>query len=192
MTGQIPDEVRYRRRWWALTAVDGAGMFDPANKGLTPGPLGTGCWRGYQCRYRIHRGRLILYSMLMGRPDGDPLPLFDVPPVPADRKSVFRGALHYRGLAEPMPFTGRLLLAAGYVHVGYLNMGFRPAWLYERIYEVAFESGRQTWAHDRSATLAAVRQRLGEAGLRPAGDEPSKDWIGRTFSLSFDYSWPGR
>lgn len=73
-----------------------------------------------------------------------------------------------------MPFTGRLRLGAGYVHVGHLNMGFRPAWLFERVYEVAFETGRQTRAHDRSATLAAVRHRLGPAGLRPAPGEPRR------------------
>lgn len=89
-----------------------------------------------------------------------------------------------------MPFTGRLLLGAGYVYVGYLNMGFAPAWLFKRVHEVSFEAGRLTGAHDRSAALAEVRRRLGESGLRPADGQPTRDWIERTFSLTFDYSWP--
>ena len=51
--------------------------------------------------------------------------------------------------------------------MGYLNMGFQPAWLYRTVYEVAFDAGRLTAAHDRSTALAEVRLHLGADGLRP-------------------------
>jgi len=192
VTGQIPDEVRYRGERYAITAVEGMGLFDPADHGVTPGPLGTGCWRGFQCRYRIRQGRLLLYDVHIGRPeDGDtPRPLFGVRAVHAGRYFLFSDGLVYRFLKAPVPFSGRLLLCAGYMHVGYLHMGFNPAWLYSRVHEISFEAGRVTSRHDRSAALAAARDRLGQDGLRPAPGEPGRDWIDRTFSLSFDYSWP--
>jgi hypothetical protein len=192
MTTQIPDEVRYQGAWYGITAVDGTGLFDPEDQGLTPEFLSTGCWRGFQCRYQIQDGQLILDEVHMGKPSGDQVAgkLFGVKAERAGRKSSFPGALRYRRLATLTPFTGRLLLGADYVWVGYLNMGFQPAWLYARVHEVAFEAGRLTSAQDRSAALAEVRHRLGADGLRPAAGELSSEWIDRTFSLTFDYSWP--
>jgi hypothetical protein len=90
----------------------------------------------------------------------------------------------------PVPFTGRLLLGAEYVPVGYLHMGFLPAWLYADIVEVVFDTGRFVACHDRSAELAEVRARLGADGLRPSPGEDTAAWVDRTFSRSFSYSWP--
>lgn len=89
----------------------------------------------------------------------------------------------------PVAFTGRLLIGAGYVDIGRLHMGFRPAYGFQRVWELAFDTGRLTTAHERSADLAAVRERL--TGIRPGPTpgETTSDWIDRTFSLSFAYSW---
>jgi hypothetical protein len=89
-----------------------------------------------------------------------------------------------------MPFTGRLLVGDSELGGGYVNMGFTPAWRYETVYELVLDAGRLSAAHDRSAQLAAVADRLGSDGLRPREDEPRSEWIGRTFSLTFAYSWP--
>jgi hypothetical protein len=96
----------------------------------------------------------------------------------------------YRGLAVPVAFTGRLLIGAGYVDIGWLNMGFRPAYGFQQVWELAFDAGRLTTVHERSADLAAVREQRAVSGVVPAGGEQISDWIGRTFSLSFAYSWP--
>ncbi|HZM76103.1 MAG TPA: hypothetical protein VFC19_10270 [Candidatus Limnocylindrales bacterium] len=67
MTAQIADEVDYPGTRYAITAVDGEGLFDPAEQGVTPGPSGTGCWHGFHCRYLIRQDRLILDEVHMGR-----------------------------------------------------------------------------------------------------------------------------
>jgi hypothetical protein len=193
MTMQIPDEVQYKQISYAITAVDGTGLFDPAEQGVTPGPLSTGCWRGFHCAYRIHNDLLKLETVVMGMPDGQAVGvLFGSKPVRAGRKSIHRGALLYQRLSAPIPFTGRLLLGADPVHIGYLNMGFLPAWLFSHVCEVVFASGRVAAIHDRSDALADVRQRLGNDGLRPADHESTQRWVRKTFSLTFDYSWPAR
>jgi hypothetical protein len=57
------------------------------------------------------------------------------------------------------------------------------------VLELTFTAGRCVAASNRSVELA-VRERLGDHGLGPAPSEPNIDWITRTFSLSFAYSWP--
>ncbi len=191
MTGQIPDEVRYWKRRFAIAAVDGTGLFDPAVHGVRPTWLSTGCWRGYICSYTVMQSRLLLRGLELGRPeDGSTPVLFGVEPEVAGEDAWHPGALLYQDLAAPVDFTGRLLLGAGPVHIGYLNMGFRPAWLFERVHELAVDHGRITATHDRSAEAAARRAQIGPAGLKPTNSESSEDWIKRTFSLTFSYSWP--
>jgi hypothetical protein len=43
---------------------------------------------------------------------------------------------------------------------------------------------------ERSGELATVRERHARAAARPAPGETIRDWVGRTFSLTFEYSWP--
>ncbi len=187
MTTQIPDEVWFQNAWYAIAAIEGTALFDPAEHGVRPGPKSTACWRGFQCWYRIYEGALLLDKVEMGRPEGR------VPMRKLFGAKALRGpdtTVLYRGLAAPMSFTGRLLIGDGHQGSGYLNMGFTPAWRYETVYEIVFDSGRMSAAYDRSAELAAVAERLGTHGLRPRENEPTLDWIRRTSSLSFAYSWP--
>ncbi|MEV4314764.1 hypothetical protein [Actinocrispum sp. NPDC049592] len=43
MTAQRPDEVCFEGTWFAVTAVDGTGLFDPDAHGLAPEAFSTGC-----------------------------------------------------------------------------------------------------------------------------------------------------
>lgn len=182
MTTQIPDEVRYLRTAYAITAVEGEQLFDPADHGLTAGPLGAACWRGYHCAYRIQRDVLILDSVEIGRPeDGQAVgTLFGASPAVAGRRSMYRDARVYRRLSAEIAFSGRLLLGADHQRGGYLNMGFLPAWLFGRVVEIVLDNGRVRAAYDRSAELADVRARLGASGLRPADEESTEQWVARS------------
>jgi hypothetical protein len=193
MTRQFPDEVRYQDRQYAITAVDGTGLFDPGTHGIQPGPLSTACYRGFVSSYLIEDDRLVLDALELGRDEDPPVlhELFGVTPRLADETAIHRTAICYERLAAPVEFTGRLLLGAEYLHLGYLNMGFLPAWLYEWVQELTFDGGQLTAAYDRSAEVSAVRRRIGEEGLRPPEGMPVREWIEQTFSLTFDYSWPG-
>jgi hypothetical protein len=126
VTTQIPDEVRYRGRWYAVAAVDGVGLFDPAASGLEPGPLSTGCYRGCRCWYTVRAGRLRLQRVEMGRPESRSavVRLAGVKPRVVARRDLHPGAWDYRRLDLDQPFTGRLLLGAAYVDVG--RIGPRP------------------------------------------------------------------
>jgi hypothetical protein len=70
MTLQIPDILRLRDQEYAVTAVDGSGLFDPQACGLQAGRLlSTGCWRGYICTYEI-TAQLLLREVERSRGQG--------------------------------------------------------------------------------------------------------------------------
>jgi hypothetical protein len=161
-----------------VTAVDGSGLFEAVGAQATS----TACYRGYVASYRVDGDQLVL-AELETDPSYEGTHL-GVSPVPG------HGVQVYRGLTVPVAFTGRLLIGAGYVDIGRLHMGFRPAYGFQRVWELAFGAGRLTTAHERSADLAAVRERLTGIRAGPAEGEATSDWIDRTFSLSFAYSWP--
>jgi hypothetical protein len=193
VTSQIPDTVHYHDGKYVLTAVDGEPPFDPAGHGLAPRAASTACWRGHLCAYRIDVDHLLLEHLHVGAlaDGGEPPPLHGTAPRHASRRGFPAWAAYvYPHLAMPLDFTGRLLVAADPVDGGYLNMGFPPAWRFARVHELRFAGGRLTEACDRSTALATVRDQLGSTGYGPRDGESSGDWIDRTFSLTFAYSWP--
>ncbi|WP_280466372.1 hypothetical protein [Nocardia brasiliensis] len=89
--------------------------------------------------------------------------------------------------------TGRLLVGADVIpNRPYLNMGFTPAWLYEQVYDLTLRAGELPTVQDCSAAVAATRAEIITTGAEPAPGESTEDWITRTFSRTYDYSWPGR
>lgn len=189
MTAQIADQIRYRGRLYAVTAVEGHGLFNVADHGIEPQMLSTACWRGAWCRYAVRRGQLKLITLQLARASTPKTTIFGVKPHTSPPQDIHDGAWLYH-LDADVPFSGRLLVGADLIPVGYLNMGFMPAWFYERVQELRFVRGRLTSTHNRSVAVARVRDRLGPDGLRPAVGEPNGEWIDRTFSLTFNYSWP--
>ena len=195
MTAQIQDTVHYDGTAFALTAVDGVGLFDPTAHGLTPAVLSTACWRGFICTYRVDKGTLLLTDLEIGlrenqHPQQTP-DLFGQPAVRARAKPFHEGALQYRP-AAPIIFTGRLLLGAKGATDIYLNMGFRPAWFYQDVRELVFADGLLLSTTNRSAAAAETRAVLGPDGAKPQNGESISDWVDRTFSLTFEYSLPQR
>ena len=188
----MPDTLTYQGTEYAVTAIDGSALFDPAEHGIAAGVLGSGCWRGHMCAYAVADTALTLRRHLVGEdPDTDVVPtLRGAEPVRSRDDARYEDAFAFDDLDVRVEFTGRLLVGADPEPVGYLNMGFWPAWFYGRVLEVAFDRGRLTSVVDRSAELATVREHLGGVEHRPSAGEELAEWIGRTFSLSFEYSWP--
>ena len=187
MTSQALDEVRYERRRFWLTAVGGTGLFEPTAHGLEPQSPHTACYRGYVCHYSVVKGRLVLRKLDLGSAAEPPL-LAGARAQPEE----FCG-WQYRGLDIAVAFTGRLLIGHGDIDDRpYLNMGFRPAWMFPEVRDLTFRAGALVTATDCSAELAAVRADVAATAAQPAAGEPTGDWISRTFSLTYAYSWPGR
>ncbi|GAA2778536.1 hypothetical protein GCM10010452_02350 [Crossiella cryophila] len=177
----------FEGKGFVVTAVDGTGLFDPAAHGLEPRSISTSCYHGHIGHYAVLAQRLTLRDLQLGSA-AEPPPLGAVRPRLTEDESW-----HYRGLALPIAFTGRLLIGRGDIpDRPYLNMGFRPAWMFLDVRELTFQAGALLSATDCSAALAQARPDIAATATRPAPGQEMRDWIDRTFSLSYDYSWPGR
>jgi hypothetical protein len=187
MTSQIADQVIFEDEQYAITAIDGTGLFHPAEHGYEPRFLSTGCYRGFVCTYAVVADRLLLRALELGS-EAEPAPFDGVRP-----QLVEYEGWQYDGLNRPVAFTGRLLIGAGRPDVRpRLHMGFWPAWMFDQVRELTFRNGQLLTATDCSAELAAVRASVADLATEPSNGEEAGDWIDRTFSLTYDYSWPGR
>jgi hypothetical protein len=194
MTAQVSDKVLYQGRGFQLSGVQGTGLFDPAQHGLKPHMMSTACWRGFICTYGVSDGGLFLEKLCIGLgseeelkvKEGKGLPLFGKPP-------RYSGESHehvvYEDLRGPVPFSGGLLVATGFLRELYVHMGFHPAWKYTEVHELLFEEGRLTEARDCSEAMARVRERMKNAPLAPGSRASKADveqWIEKTFRLDYD------
>jgi hypothetical protein len=192
VTAQVPDQVRWRDRSWTLAGIDGAGLFDPLAVGLRPVMLHTACWRGFICSYAVVGDRLRLEALEVGL-DRETAALASegrAPEIHGRQPTQQTGgvAWRYEDLALAVPFTGRLLLADGFIRELYVHMGFQPAWKYETVHELEFDDGRLLLATDRSAEMAATRAEATAQGRPTAGGSgPGSiiDWIKESFDRRY-------
>jgi hypothetical protein len=119
----------------------------------------------------------------MAQPDPERT-LFGVRPASYEE----HGRATYRDLAHVVEYTGGLLLGDGFIRELYVHMGFHPPHKYRVVHELLFERGRVTERHDRSAAMAAIRERLAGRPLQPgleASDAELREWIAGTFRLDY-------
>jgi hypothetical protein len=194
MTAQISDSVLYRDRRFSLSGVKGSGLFEPQAHGLMPMGFSTACWRGFVCTYAVADGALTLEELQLG------MGAEEVEDVKAGRgpelfgqrpkyvAKAFVGPVVYSGLRGPVPFSGGLLLAEGFIRELYVHMGFHPAWKYREVHELIFEKGRLVEEMDCSQMMAQVRERLARQPLGPdssASKAELEEWIAKTFRLDY-------
>jgi hypothetical protein len=150
MTGQIPDRVVYQEREYALAGIGGQGLFDPTEHGLQVYSITTACWRGYLCEYSVEDDQLFLTALRVGAA-APPDELFGAPVRLGDQAAAY-GPIRVR-----QPFTGGLLLGAGFIEELYVHMGHQPAWKYTEVLELTFDDGRLVAVNDHLQLMARRR-----------------------------------
>jgi len=184
MTAQIADSVLYAASDWALAGINGEPLFDPNAFGFKLRSAHTACWRGYVCTYSIRDDALLLETLTVAT-DGAPPVLFGRPPRPEEKSLGFTAC--YEAVAHPVPFTGGLLLARGFLRELYVHMGFHPAWKYRHVVELELEGGQVKQAWDCTEAMAQVRARLAgkDQPRANASEREIADWIGQKFSRKY-------
>jgi hypothetical protein len=184
MTAQIHDHVTWRNDDYMLVAVDGNGLFNPLDHGLDPQATTTANWRGWVARYEIRDDHLILTELhgvgLSSDPENPPPTLNGVR---AQRDGP--GTHSYPGLDWPIAFSGRLLIARGFIQSLYRHMGFHPAWKFEVSWELDLDRGQMTSARDLSGEMSLLREKIKTDGSLDPDAETRPGWIERTFRLDF-------
>lgn len=192
MTAQISDTLIFREQEFDLAAFNGEGLFDPEQHGLIPEAMSTSCYRGYWCTYEVVAESLRLQELFIGLPapvadaarHGTGPALFEQPPVYSEELHCFT----YRKLSAPVPFTGGILAAADFIQELYVHMGFHPAWKFRRVHEWVFEQGTLVQTRDCSSEMALLREKLGNAPLRPRNPNDKQDverWIDECFTRHY-------
>lgn len=186
MTAQINDSCFHRKIDYSIAGISGTGLFDPTDLGLRPLGLNTACWRGYVAGYSVVGDELLLSRLQIGLEGEDvqrAVELFG-----AHKGKDFCG-LVFQDLTRPVPFTGGLLLADGFIRELYVHMGFHPAWKYERVRELSFHEGRVIADEDRSEQMAGVREKIiATSPLKPnpaATRDEVEGWIEDCFSRKY-------
>jgi len=189
VTGQIDDDVLYRGEVYSLVASDGEPLFEPEAHGFRPVSSSTACWRGYVCHYAIVKDAFVLDRLEINHAEGtEDAPIPAIPPLlngrraskPRRKYAFFEH--EYKRLGMSIPFTGKLLLGAGFIEDLYVHAGFQSAWKYRRIREVAIDEGRITSVDARTKEMSMVRGHiLGRRQLEQ--DAVILKWVERYFSV---------
>jgi hypothetical protein len=179
MTAQFSDVVLYEKRRYALAGISGSGLFDPSEHDIRVRMISTACWRGYLCEYTVEDNQLFLTALQLGAAQ---------PPEEVFGAHVQPGATAvYRPIRVRQPFTGGLLLGAGFIEELYVHMGFHPAWKYKTVLELTFDDGRLDAAHDRSEPMA--QRRAAQGSLKPTDLRDVEAWIDITFDHTYLPIW---
>ena len=93
------------------------------------------------------------------------------------------GAAVYSPLRVTQPFTGGVLLGAGFIPELYVHMGHHPAWKFTEVLELLFEDGRLSAVADRSELMA--QRRAAQGTLSPTDPHDFDIWIETTFDRSY-------
>lgn len=167
MTAQIDDTFRYHGCEYAVAGISEGELFDPALLDLEPTAMCTACYRGYQAVFGLSGKRLVLDALHVnlrspGRERQEGPEINGVKPTgPVEKDDWFNN--HYEGIRHNLLYSGGLLLADGFIEELYVHMGFHPAWKYQSVTELVFESGVLKREFDRSEQMAELRARFAES-----------------------------
>ena len=196
MTDQVSDYCELRGKAYEITAWKGTGYFDPRTHGLDPSlrRVSTACWRGYQCNFVITNAGLELQKLTIAldlqermRVRRRQIPGFE-------RGELTNGLFEpgpISGLALPVPFTGSMVFANGLIsdYVDQRKILLR-AFYHLDVLELMFEAGQVGKVHDRSAAMAALRERFGTTDIGRSDSARYCEFMRRYSScFSGDY-WP--
>ncbi len=183
MTAQIHDRIQWQGEDYLLVGVSGEPLFDPTEYGLVCQPTTTANWRGWAARYAIRGDLLMLLELhdvgLAAVQHDDPPMIEGVRPERDGYKFT------YPELNLSIAFTGRLLIARGFIQSLYRHMGFHPAWKFEESWEFDLDQGHVTKSNDTSEEMAELRKKIRKGKVADPDDVTRPGWIARTFTLEF-------
>ncbi len=194
MTAQASDIVAYNDGKFNLVAYSDGEPFDPKSHGYRPVMASTACYRGYLCEYKIQSGILLLDKLRISHQENDlPVSQKKQPPnlngsAASVSKQSFIGRWLFEDVNLALEYTGGLIVAQGFIRSLYVHMGFHPAWKYEKVHELVFESGKLKSESDLSGKMVEVREKIKSETIEK-GKNPSRNeieaWIDECFNRDY-------
>lgn len=84
----------------------------------------------------------------------------------------FIGRWLFEDVKLPLEYSGGLIVAQGFITSLYVHMAFHPAWQYEEVHELVFESGKLKSESDLSIRMVEVRDKIESEAIKK-GKKPS-------------------
>jgi len=196
MTAQINDVFLYSSNSnncsnYALVGITGNAILEISSLGLYPMPVCTASWSGHRKYYSIIDSQLVLSGLdiNLGESQAKTAPTINGVSATYDADNLLFNS-HYEGINLRLTYSGKLLIAAGFIAELYDHMGFHPSWKFKIVHELEFVGdGRLINGIDRSDENAALRQRIMLADQHRLGDDATiKDietYVTNSFSRSF-------
>jgi hypothetical protein len=131
---------------YSLCEIDGSGLFDPVVENLG-NPAASGECERHSYVYGVRDDRLFLETF-------------------ESRGDIPRPA----ALDQPVPFTGSMIMGAGFVDDLKVHMGIQAAYKYRKVIQLEVEEGRVLNSVDLSGEMAELRDRLAATHHEGAGD----------------------
>jgi hypothetical protein len=178
MTGQMPDTVVYQGAEYALIGLRGDPLPMPQDFGIEPASPHTGCYRGFVAGWLLEDNRFFLDNLTVWVES--PAKLKDLPPINGIRPTKHG---KYNQLRLPVPFTGTLRLATGFIDDFYVHQGFQKPSAFKTVLDVKLVDGRVVEVKDLSEEAA---RRRGEFKRRYMKDGDVVKSIDEAFDLDLD------
>ena len=172
MTAQIGDIYEHEGAKYSCVAEIGESYFDPRKYGFEPTQCSSACWRGFYCEYEINDSKLKLQTLhIYDKNDNYPeLNGVSIIPIEYETDELYNGTdwiqvkvpydgfQTYNNLNLVIEFTGKILLASGFIDEYYVHMGFQEPYGFETLLSVEFEHGMVKEIVDHGETARLLRK----------------------------------
>lgn len=193
MTAQVSESFLYQNSSFHLAAYSNGELFCPEQYGYRPVMASTACRRGYNCEYKVENGQLLLNQLYINVEDSDLPSLHQLPPdlngsVASVSEHSFIGKWLFKDVELPLDYTGGLIIGQGFIQSLYVHMGFHPAWKYETVHELVFESGKLILESDLSSRMVEIREKIEKTPLGESealSREQIESWIEECFRRDY-------
>jgi len=153
MTAQIHDHVRFNKECYSLVGVAGGPLVTPEQFGVESEMCCTACHRGFYVTYDLTDSGFYLRDLTISRWERDYVHIDGVWPESKSEDDYPT----YRNLNIPVPFTGQLRLATGFIEYLYVHMGFQNPTSFRTVYDLTLENGKMVKLENRSKDMAWKR-----------------------------------
>ncbi|MFN6572139.1 hypothetical protein [Dendronalium sp. ChiSLP03b] len=198
MTAQISDRVFYQEQEFSITAINGTGLYNPQQDGISPTSFSTACYRGYVCIYRVSEENLYLKQLNIGLKLKDRLAvkygrgqrLFDINPKYPNYDSYFV----YEEINKIIDLSGGLLLGKHFIKEMYIHLGYHPAYKFREVHELIFREGKVVKSTDISHKIdefcSAIATHQSESFIEKLITEKNyrdefQKWTQKTLTLDY-------
>ena len=160
MTAQIGDIYRYEEKEYNCLKLSDDRLFSPWEHGFHPSPIDTGCWAGYWCEFEI-TDVVKLQTLHIHDKDGRYPPLNGVS---VSRTGDIAELLpfekyeHYKNIDLTIDYTGKILLADGFLFQYYVHMGLQKPYAFQTLLSFEFENGMLKEIRDQSRIAEQLRK----------------------------------